>query len=41
MPKRGDTQAKQEIDRTRCLQILNDGYTTLEIKKNEKIVFVY
>jgi transposase len=36
MPKRGDTQEKQEIDRTRCLQMLNDGYTPLEIKKKLK-----
>jgi hypothetical protein len=43
MPKRGDTQEKQEVDRVRCLQMLKDGKTPSKIMKalrrSKKFVF--
>lgn len=36
MPKKGDTQHKQEVDRVRCLQMIKDGKTVRQIMKELK-----
>ena len=43
MPKRGDTQHKQEVDRIRCKQMLEDGKRPCDImkklKRSKKFIF--